>query len=109
MDIARIVKRFMLSLVWPVLLMGVTVYFGWYGLNGARGQKAVPQRQQWLKQAQSELAATQAAHDALEQRVASLKAEHIDPDMLDERSRAVLGLSQPGEIVVQYPKGQALN
>jgi cell division protein FtsB len=108
MDIVRSVKRGLLAALWPTALMGATVYFGWYGLNGAHGQKAVPQREAALEAAKADLAKAQAERDGWEQKVASLKTAHLDPDMLDERSRTVLNMAKPDEIVVPYPKDKPL-
>ncbi len=40
--------------------------------------------------------------DAWERRVAGLRGNHVDPDSLDERARAMLNLADPADIVVQY-------
>ncbi len=108
MDVVRSVKRGLLAALWPVVLMAVTVYFGWYGLNGAHGQKALPQREVLLAAARADLAKAQTEHDGWQQKVASLKAAHLDPDMLDERARTVLNMAKPDEIVVPYAKNNPL-
>jgi len=108
MDIVRSIKRGLAAALWPVVLMGVTVYFGWYGLNGAHGQKALPQREAALTAAQSELALAEAERDSWQQRVSALKSDHLDPDMLDEQARTVLNMAKPDEIVVPYPKDKPL-
>jgi len=107
-DIGRWIKRAFLAALWPVVLMGVTVYFGWYGLNGAHGQKALPLREAALASAQADLTKAQAERDGWQQRVASLKSDHLDPDMLDQQARTVLNMAKPDEIVVPYPKDQPL-
>jgi cell division protein FtsB len=107
-DIGRSIKRFFLAALWPVVLMAVTVYFGWYGLNGAHGQKALPARQAALTAAQADLIAATAERGDWQQRVASLKSDQLDPDMLDQQARSVLNLAQPNEIVVPYPKDKPL-
>ena len=108
MDIVRSVKRGVLAALWPVILMAVTVYFGWYGLNGVHGQKALPQREAALAAARADLIKAQAERDAWQQKVAALKTAHLDPDMLDERARVVLNMAKPNEIVVPYPKDKPL-
>ena len=109
MDIGRTIKRALLAALWPVVLMAVTVYFGWYGLNGAHGQKALPQREADLALAKAQLAKAQADRDAWQQKVAALKTQHMDPDMLDERARIVLNMAKPNEIVVPYGKDKPAN
>ena len=39
-----------------------------------------------------------------ERRVALLKSNSIDPDILDEKSREMLGLTHPNEVVVFLPR-----
>jgi len=108
MDIVRSIKRGLLAAVWPVVLMGVTVYFGWYGLNGAHGQKALPLREAALAAAKADLAQAEADRDAWQQQVDALRSDHLDPDMLDERARTVLNMAKPDEIIVPYPKDKPL-
>ena len=43
---------------------------------------------------------TENEKQALEKRVALLRPENLDVDMLEERSRDVLGLAHPDEIVI---------
>jgi len=108
MDIARSIKRGLLAALWPVVLMGVTVYFGWYGLNGAHGQKALPVREAALVAAKADLARAEVDRDAWQHRVDALKTDHLDPDMLDEQARTVLNMAKSDEIIVPYPKDKPL-
>ena len=41
---------------------------------------------------------------SLDRRVALLKAESLDPDMLDEKAREMLGLASTSEVVVLLPR-----
>ena len=41
-----------------------------------------------------------AEHALWERRVALLRSDRIDPDMLDERARALLGLADPRDLVL---------
>ena len=46
------------------------------------------------------LAATKAERERWERRVALLKADRIDPDMLDERARFLLNYADPRDVIV---------
>jgi cell division protein FtsB len=52
----------------------------------------------------SELTHLQAEHRRWEHRVSLLRSDRIDPDMLDERVRAMLDYVDPKEIVMLTPR-----
>jgi cell division protein FtsB len=49
---------------------------------------------------QGELKHLKAEHALWERRVALLRSDRIDPDMLDERARALLGLVDPRDLTL---------
>src|SRR3954468_23817025 len=102
MALGREVKRRAKAAVAPMIFLSVVGYFGWNAVQGNRGLVAYAQRQEWLAQAQADQAKVQAERDAWERRVAGLRARHIDADALDERSRAMLNLADPSDIIVPY-------
>jgi len=84
------------------VFMAITAYCIWQVGRGDHGLKSYALRQQQLVQAEAELVAAEAERDALEKRVAGLRLNHIDPDTLDERARAMLNLADPADVVVFY-------
>jgi cell division protein FtsB len=102
MALGRALKRRAKAAIAPVIFLSLVAYFGWNATHGDRGLMAYAQRQVLLKQAQDELAQAQADRDAWERRVSGLRSNHIDPDTLDERARAMLNLADPNDIVVPY-------
>jgi len=98
----RRVKRRLRAAIAPLIFLSLVAYFGWNATHGDRGLMAWTQRQALLKQAQAELAQAQAEREAWERRVSGLRSNHIDPDALDERARAMLNLADPADIVVPY-------
>ncbi len=68
--------------------------------RGDHGLVAYAARQQLLAQAQDNLVRTQADRTEWERRVAELRSDHLDPDLLDERARAMLNLADPSDIIV---------
>jgi cell division protein FtsB len=92
----------------PVLFLLLASYFGWNAMRGDHGLRSYALRRQQLVTAQAELAAAQAERDAWEIRVAGLRANHIDPDTLDERARAMLNLADPNDVVVPYGEANKL-
>jgi cell division protein FtsB len=76
-------------------------YFSFQAFNGEHGIQAQRQFDQQKQDLTNELALLQDEHQALERRVNLLKAQTIDPDMLEEKSRELLGLvSQSDEVVL---------
>jgi len=72
---------------------GVNAYTGKYGLHA---QAALDQEMVALT---AELARLKQERIALEQRVSLLRAESLDPDMLDERARFQLEFAHPRDLV----------
>ena len=52
---------------------------------------------------QDELARLKAERALWERRVALLRSDQIDPDMLDERARALLGFADPRDLIAADP------
>jgi cell division protein FtsB len=92
----------------PVVLMALVGYFLWQAQQGERGLKADAERREALRLAQAELARAEADLSAWERRVTALRASRLDRDILDERARAMLNLSDPADIIVPYGQGQRL-
>jgi cell division protein FtsB len=101
-------RRAVQAMIPPVLFLLLASYFGWNAMRGDHGLRSYALRRQQLVTAQAELAAAQAERDAWEIRVAGLRANHIDPDTLDERARAMLNLADPNDVVVPYGEANKL-
>jgi cell division protein FtsB len=108
MSLGREAKRRIRGALPPVIFLALTAYFAWNATQGDRGLKAYAQRQQLLQQAQADLARAEADRDGWETRVAGLRNNHLDRDTLDERARAMLNLTDPGDIVVSYAPADRL-
>lgn len=108
MEFGREIKRKLRAAIAPLFFFLLVGYFGWSATQGDHGLVAYTQRQKLLKQAQDDLAKVQAEQTEWERRVAALRTDHLDADMLDERARTMLNLSEPWDIVVPYPEGGKL-
>ena len=106
MQVGVWIKRKTLAVLPPLVLLGVGAFFGWSATQGDRGSSGYVARQEELRAAliQQERAGVELA--AWERRVASLR--RLDLDVLDERVRSMLNLSEANDIVVMYPPGQKL-
>ena len=101
MSFGRELKRRARIMIAPAVFLAITAFFGWNATQGDRGLVAFAQRQELLKQVQADQAAAKAERDSWETRVSGLRASRLDPDTLDERARAMLNLSDPGDIIVK--------
>ena len=108
MGIWQGVKRRLRLVVAPVFFLFVAGYFGWNVTQGNHGLVASAERQEMLRQVQSDNAAARQERDGWARRVAGLQSNHLDPDTLDERARAMLNLADPTDVVVQYGPSEKL-
>jgi cell division protein FtsB len=85
--------------VMAALLIG---YFGVNAFSGSRGLKAKQDIDQQIASLSTELAQLQIERGQWERRVALLKSRGLDPDMLDERARALLGYMHPNDLTLTF-------
>src|SRR5712691_5903288 len=100
MIVLREMRRRAKVLVPPVLGLALTGYFAYHLVEGDRGLRAWVQVTQELRVAKENLSAVAADRAALEHRVAHMRADHVDPDLLDAQVRRTLDVVSPGEIVI---------
>lgn len=80
--------------------MALLGYFAWHGYKGPRGY---PFHDTLAVEAASLVekhAAVEKQRLYLENKVALIRPESIDPDLLDELARSQLGMAAPGDVVV---------
>ncbi len=86
--------------VTPVVCACAIAYFGYYLVEGDRGLYAYVRLSGELVKAQETLAETAAERRRMEHRVALLRPNRLDIDMLDEQARFVLGQVRADEMVI---------
>jgi len=85
------------------LYVGAALLIGYFGVNaytGNHGLRAKQDLDQHFAELSDELARLKKERAEWQRKVALLKSESIDPDMLDERARAVLNYLEPREITL---------
>jgi cell division protein FtsB len=83
------------------LLIG---YFGVNAYTGEHGLIAKQDLDQEIGQLSSELATARAERAVWERRVALLKSDNLDPDLLDERARTLLNLAEPRDLTLMLKR-----
>jgi len=87
--------------VMAALLIG---YFGVNAVSGNRGLKAKQDIDQQIAVLSAELDRLQIERAQWERRIALLKSGDLDPDMLDERARALLDYVHPNDLTMMLPQ-----
>ena len=86
------------------LYVGVALLIGYFGVNAYTGNHGLRARQdldQQIAQLTGELATLHAERANWDRRVSLLKSESLDPDMLDERARALLDYVDPRDLTLR--------
>ena len=102
MSFGRAVKRKVKAAIPPLLFLSLVGYFGWNATQGDHGLRTYHARLELLQQANEAQAAALYERAAWTQRVSGLRDKGLDADTLDERSRAMLNLAEPNDVVVRY-------
>jgi cell division protein FtsB len=76
-------------------------YFAWHAWKGPRGFPYQERLQAQVANLEERQETITRARTQLEQKVALLRPESIDPDLLDEMVRAQLEMVKPGDLVVR--------
>ncbi len=83
---------------------GVTAaYFVWHGVNGQRGLKTGEEYEQKLEQLRLERNLLKLQRLHWESRLALIKGETVDADILDEEVRKRLGRAHKNDVVIFLP------
>lgn len=77
-----------------------TGYFVWHAVGGDKGLGALSSLAGENAALAREAAGIRKEREALEHRAKLLRSGSLDPDMLEERARAVLNFSEPRDIVI---------
>lgn len=100
MSLMREIRRRALPAIIPVLCTGAIGYFGYHAMEGERGLNTYTRLVQAIAESKAILAETTAERRRMEKKVALLRADGLDADMLDELARGTLGLVRPDELVI---------
>ena len=87
----------------PVIFATVFGYFGYHLVNGDRGLLAMAHLQREVQIADQNLAEAETTRRIWERRVSALRNQSLDPDMLDERARALLNHARKEDTIVFTP------
>ena len=104
MTVFRELRRRARQVAPQVLLASTLAYFGYHAVEGDRGVWARMRLQQDLAEARDIRATLGAERARLGHRVALLRPDGLDPDLLEERARQVLNFGYSEDYVMVLPK-----
>ncbi|MBB4040821.1 cell division protein FtsB [Microvirga flocculans] len=88
----------------PLMLYGVSAavaaYFLHHAHNGARGIEAQQKYEAQVAELSQELDGLKTQRTEWERRIALLRSDQIDRDLLEERARIMLGRVHPNDLVI---------
>jgi cell division protein FtsB len=100
----RRLGSFARDVIVPALFACWIAYLAYGAFAGAAGFRVLRDLNIELDARRAEVAELEARRAALEKRADLLNPKSLDPDMIDERIRAVLGFAREGDIVI--PKSE---
>jgi cell division protein FtsB len=100
--LVHIRSRFRQAIV-PILGTVLVIYFSYHMVQGDHGLIAYMSLQAKVDQAEARYAQVHAERVGLERRVALLRPDNLDPDMIEERARIMLDFVGGDEIVILQP------
>lgn len=100
--------RFLAEIVFPALVLCWAAVLIYSAVAGDSGYRALASLEAELEETASEVDALKARREMLAQRADLLNSKSLDPDLVDERIRAVLGYSREGDVVIPRSELDAL-
>ena len=79
-------------------------YFWFHAFSGQRGLHAKHEIDQQLGELTAELDRLKIEKGQWERKVALLRSDGIDPDMLDERARTLLNVAHPNDVILMLQR-----
>lgn len=92
------------SAVMPLATVLTLAYFGYHAIEGDHGMKAWLHLNAEKAKLAAEAAEAHARREAIENKVALLKPDNLDPDLLSERVRELLGFTHENEVILYDEK-----
>ncbi len=100
MSAFREIKRHSVAAIVPVICFAAIAYFGYHAVEGEHGLNAYTRLSLQIQDTKAGLSDVTAERKILERRVALLRADQLDADMLEELAHGSLGLLANREMVI---------
>ena len=100
--------RFLAEIVFPALVLCWAAVLIYSAVAGSTGYRALSALETELEDKASEVDALEARRETLAKRADLLNSKSLDPDLVDERIRAVLGYSREGDVIIPRREAETL-
>lgn len=97
------VRKVLVPLALHCAAGAAAAYFVWHAANGQRGLKTGLEYEKQIADLQAELDGLNAERARWGRRIALVRGDAMDRDILDEEARVILGRSQKYEVIVLDP------
>ena len=84
----------------PIMCLLLLGYFGYHAVEGDYGYFALQKLKARETDLGDQLARLKGERRVLDRRVALMRTESLDPDMIEERARGTLNVARVGDIVI---------
>ena len=92
--------RFLVEIVFPALVLCWAAALIYSAVAGPTGYRALSALETALEEEAEAVDGLKARRAALAKRADLLNSKSLDPDLVDERIRAVLGYSRDGDVII---------
>ena len=103
-----VVRTRLRAFLFPMMLYcvsgGIGGYFVWHAINGDRGLKVSDEYEKSIAMLTSQVAATKLERAQWQHRIALMKGDAIDRDLLEEEARVTLDRVGKNDLVVFLPQ-----
>lgn len=103
-----VVRRRVRAILYPLALYcvsgAVAGFFIWHAVNGERGLKTKDEYEQRIATLRDQLQGLEEERAVWERKIALMRGEAIDRDLLDDEARALLGRVDRNDLVVFLPR-----
>ncbi len=84
----------------PLICSAIVLYYAFHSIYGAHGLITRSDFEKQISQREEQLARLVSQREEIEKRIELMKPGQVDPDILDERLRLLLGYGRTDEIVI---------
>jgi cell division protein FtsB len=106
MALSKELRKHVRQVIGPALAVTLFAYFAYHAVEGDRGLLAWVKLSQEVDATQAQLTKITGIRERLEHETSLLRSQALDPDMLDERARAQLGVVRSDEMILVVPAEQ---
>lgn len=103
-----VTRRRVRAILYPLCLYcvsgAVAGYFIWHAVNGERGLKTKDEYEQRIAALREQLRGIKEERAGWDRKIALMKGEAIDRDLLDDEARALLGRVDKNDLVILLPQ-----